>query len=268
MSDDRFERDLRSVLAEMAPAAMPSSLLVVASEVTRALPHSSPFARFAGLRFRVAAIIAVMLVVVLVGVRSAFLSGDVGAPDSSGAFTGALVAQVDGAYGYAVLRPAAWQPIDLKDSGRGYQSPGFTRSDGLLLIVGNLENLGSRFPTSTQLLAQLELFRKSQTADEWTTGIERLWQNTGTSYVLVRSLTNGSLYSVNPPGSTDVTLVAYVVSAGAPFSVAIIASGSYGDLGRLEREGLLSDLITIASSIKPVPLNPSNVDPPLNASPQ
>ena len=268
MSDDRFERDLRSVLAEMAPAAAPSSLRVLASDVTLAMPHSSPFARFAGLRFRVVAIVAVMLVVVLVGVRSAYLSGGVGAPASNGALTGDLVAQVDGAYGYAVLRPAAWQPVDLKELGRGYQSPGFTRSNGLLLIVGNLEILGGQFPTSTQVLAQLELFQKSQTADEWTAGIERLWQITGTSYVLVRSMANGRLYSVNPSGSTEITLVAYVVSAGAPFSVAIIASGSYGDLSRLENGGLVSDLTTIASSIKPVPLNPSNVDPPLNASPQ
>jgi hypothetical protein len=170
--------------------------------------------------------------------------------------------QTDGLYGYRMLRPADWEPIDMKDR-RGYQPPGLpSQADQVLLMASNLQVIAKATESPTSMIAQWALFERDHSLEGWTAGIEQLWTNTGTKFTLARTLPQAKIYLIKP-ASDLLYVVAYAVDNDQPLTIGLEAHGAYADEARLQKEGLLDDFATMVSSISAVQPDPSKTAPAL-----
>ncbi len=134
----------------------------------------------------------------------------------------------------------------------------------------NLQVLAAQSGRANTSVAQLELFRQHPDFAGWTAAVEQMMRTDHDTYQLVRTLPEAKLYAITAMAGTAqpaLVVVAYAVSGGVPFTLALTASGTYGELGTLERDGILDDFAPMAGSIAPVPVDASHVSPPLPTPP-
>jgi hypothetical protein len=183
-------------------------------------------------------------------------------PTPSSSLVNSFLWQTDGVYGYRMLRPAGWEPIDMKDR-RGYQPPGLpSQADQVLLMASNLQVIAKATESPTSMIAQWGLFERDHSLAGWTGGIEQLWTNTGTKFTLARTLPQAKIYLIKP-ASDLLYVVAYAVDNDQPLTIGLEAHGAYADEARLQKEGLLDDFATMVDSISAVQPDPSKTDPAL-----
>ncbi len=189
-------------------------------------------------------------------------SGGNSIPTPSSALVKSFLWQTDGLYGYRMLRPAGWEPIDMKDR-RGYQPSGLpSQADQVLLMAFNLQVIAKATESPTSLIAQWGLFERDRSLDGWTAGIEKMWTNTGTEFTLVRTLPQAKIYLLKPAPDL-IWLTAYAVDKDQPLTIGLEAHGAYADEARLQKEGLLDDFATMVGSISAIQPDPKNIDPVL-----
>jgi hypothetical protein len=112
--------------------------------------------------------------------------------------------------------------------------------------------------------AQWLLFQKDPSLAGWTAGIEAMWTGDGTTFALERTLPEAKIYSVMMLGGPKIVyLVAYVIDQGQPLILGLQASGTEADVSRLEVDGIVEDVATMAGSITAIPANGTNVEPAL-----
>ncbi|MEZ4731104.1 MAG: hypothetical protein R3E79_28620 [Caldilineaceae bacterium] len=176
--------------------------------------------------------------------------------------------QTDGAYGYRMLRPANWQPINLGDA-RGYYPPGSTgETDRLLLVARNLLALDPALNS-----VPLTLFRDQPTIAAWAAALEASWQRETTpvkSYTLEETLPNARIYALQSSTPDQMQVVAYFVADGQPLVISLDTFGRYANVQRLRDEGIFTDFVTMVTSGTAVELDPQKITPPLvedNATP-
>lgn len=173
-----------------------------------------------------------------------------------------LLWQTDGLYGYRMLRPAGWKPIDMKDR-RGYQPPGLpSQADQVLLMAFNLQVIAKATESPTSMIAQWGLFERDHSLSGWTGGIERMWTGNGLSFTLIRTLPHAKIYLLKPR-SDLIWVEAYAVDKDQPLTIGLEAHGIYADERRLQQAGLLDDFATMVASISAVQPDPKNIDPAL-----
>ena len=267
MSDERFERELRSALAAMAPSSVPASLIVSVEDVTQRrpgrirsrMPRALSFA--GGLLGIIAIVAATATIVVLRG--TAGPASTSAAPAAASTIVGSFVWQVDGKYGYAMWRPADWSVTDL-DVGRGYIAPG--AAPGQLPMSITSVNYLTLSPIPNEILTERTLFEEHPSLDGWATAMEQLWRSNRFDSALLRVLPDARIYGVTMPESSDLSLVALVVDGAEPIGVTLHASGPDADSTHLEQTGVFADFVTIVESVRSVPHEPENVVPALPSS--
>jgi hypothetical protein len=185
-------------------------------------------------------------------------------PSPSGSAFGALVDQVDGQFGYEMLRPAAWSIVAGPGAGRTYRSPTTGTGRPLLLSANNLAVAPHPDP-SEGIDLQWELFRQSGTLDGWTSRLQRSMDANGIQLTLLQALPSAKVYLWRGPDGT-LALNAFAIDHGQPLFVALIGSVPAVSLGapdQLRADGTLAAFTTIVTSIRAVPADPANVSPPL-----
>ena len=199
--------------------------------------------------------------------NSTVRSGGEVIPTPASSLIGNFVWQTDGLFGYRMLRPTNWEPVNSVDA-REYGTPSFqSAADRIVLRAINLKAYYKSATSANGLIAQLALFEQDSSLDGWTKGIEQMWKSDGLESTLLRTLPQARIYSVTSPGSSDVQLVAYAVDQNQPLAISLTASGAYADMDRLQKEGILEDFAMMVASIQAIPQDPQNVDPPLAAAP-
>lgn len=184
-------------------------------------------------------------------------------PTPASSLVGSFVWQTDGLFGYRMLRPTNWESTKPYD-GRDYGTPGSQdKTDRIMLRTVNLQAYDKSGTSATGMIAQLALFEKDSSLDGWTKGIEQMWKSSGLEPTLLRTLPQAKIYSVTSAGTSDVQLVAYAVDKDQPLAVSLSASGTYADMERLQKEGILGDFAAMVASLQAIPQDPKNVDPPL-----
>jgi hypothetical protein len=269
-TDDSFERDLRAVLDELAPSAVPPMLrTAVAQTVQRA---SSPWARsllrgrgrFAGVVASVIVLAAAALLVL--GTRPT--AGPGGAPAPRSSLVAGWVEQTDGVYGYTMLRPTNWTPTEGDfPNGREYVAPGSTPEGGVVIRAVNLA-LPAAHPAGPGGSVEWPLFEAAPTLAGWTTGLEALMTREGQPFERLRTLPAAKIYALALPNGASgyAFVVAYIVDQGQPLIVSLGATGSDGDLSFLQGQGIVDDFMTMVGSVTAIPADPGHVEPSLPAS--
>ena len=190
-------------------------------------------------------------------------SGAGAIPTPASSLVGSFVWQTDGVFGYRMLRPANWESTKPFD-GRDYGIPGFQdKADRIMLRAINLQAYYKSGTSATGTIAQLALFEKDPSLAGWTRGIEQMWKSNGLESTLLRALPQAKIYLVKSPGVSDVQLVAYAIDQNQPLAMMLTASGTYADLERLQKEGILDDFAAMVASAQAIPQDPQNVEPPL-----
>lgn len=258
MSEDRFERVLRSAVSALAPSEVPPALRQRVVGVTVSARPAPWVLRGWRMTGAFAGMAAVAAVAVAIAVMPLFRS------PGAGSLVGTLVSQTDGRYGYEMLRPAAWTAVDLGGSaGRGYKPSSETPGDRLLLQVGNLSDAAKLANPDRETTAQWELFHRNPSLAGWTIGIEQMWQAIGIEFTVLETLPNAVIYALPSPDGSQVQLGAYAVDHGQPLVIGLSASGAYGSLDTLRADGLLSAFDAMVKSVQAIDANPSNVLPTL-----
>jgi hypothetical protein len=175
-----------------------------------------------------------------------------------------FVWQTDGLFGYRMLRPANWEPVNSIDR-RAYATPGFRgQADRVVLSAVNLQAYYKSGTTASgSIIATLFAFEEDPSLEGWTAGVEQNWKSNGLEATLLRTLPQAKIYAVKSPGASDILLVAYAVDENQPLAMGLAASGVYADVERLQKEGILEDFATMVASAQAIPQDPQNVDPPL-----
>jgi hypothetical protein len=270
-SDGPFESDLRAVLEQMAPGDVPEPVRAFVATVPLAvsrparrewLPRSR---RLAG----AIAFVAVAFVAVLGLIATRPTPGPGGPSTPKSTLISGFVNQVDGLYGYQMLRPSNWTPFDGGfPQGRFYVGPGPANAqEGILLTVVNLKLVAEALgPNSAN--AEWLIFEQDSSLAGWTAGIEAMWTRDGSTFTRLRTLPEARLYAVTMGSDPrTVYLIAYAIDQGQPLLLVAQASGTQADLGRLQAEGFVDDLATMAASLKAIPADPHNIAPPLPSGP-
>lgn len=177
-----------------------------------------------------------------------------------------FVVQMDGEFGYRMLRPANWVAIHLGTT-RGYRSAEVTSEPNrLLLTISNLEVLATISPEGPLVRPWLE-FQESDSFEAWMEQREAAWTQMGQtmnlSFKRHSTLPNGAIYVLVLPDQEQVQLIGYVVDDDRPLAVSLEGFGTYGQLDTLEGEGLLDDFATMLQSAEAIEPDPETVDPPL-----
>jgi hypothetical protein len=188
-----------------------------------------------------------------------------------------FVRQTDGKFGYEMLRPAAWTPRDGRIAGRLYFNAKTPSESDVLLSVNNLAVTARNLSDPDGSFPHWELFRRVRSLDGWTAGIEAGWLHDRVPFRLVETLPNAKVYATRLPlNSTTQTgekadphfgLVAYVVDQGQPLVIGLDGAAnrpSLEPLDRLRAGGAVEGFITMVRSAKAIPVDPSNVSPPLD----
>jgi hypothetical protein len=264
VSDERFEAELRSTLAAMAPATVPVSLVVSLEDVTQRGPGRIRL-RIPGTLAFAAGLLGIIAVVTAAAMIIAFHRTDEsasnsGAPAVASKIVGSLVWQTDGKYGYAMLRPANWSASDLS-TGRGYVAPG--TANGQLPMSLTAVNYLVLHPSANETIVERTLFEQNPSLNGWAGAMERVWRSIGGEVTLLRALPEARIYAVTMPDASELSLVALVVDGTQPIAVTLHASGSDADLTQLQQTGVFMDFVTIVESARQVPYDPQNVAPEL-----
>lgn len=188
-------------------------------------------------------------------------NGDI-IPTPASSLVKSFLWQTDGLYGYRMLRPADWEPIDMQDR-RGYHPPGPAgQPDQVLLMAFNLQVIAKATESPTSMIAQWALFKRDHSLAGWTGGIEQMWTSNGTEFTLVRTLPQAKIY-LHKPRPDLIWVEAYAVDNDQPLTIGLEAHGAYADEARLQKEGLLDDFATMVGSISAIQPDPKNIDPVL-----
>ena len=179
-------------------------------------------------------------------------------PKPASALIERFIWQSDGRFGYRMLRPVNWAPVDL-GFGRGY-----THTDPLELSALNYQVLQETQGSAEGAIAQWLIFQQNPTLEDWTTGNEKMWQQNGVEFSLEETLPRAKVYWIQVPGWDKIQLSALVVDQDQPMAIDLTAGGVYADADRLRNESILDDFITMVESLSAIPYSPEAVDPPLN----
>jgi hypothetical protein len=183
-------------------------------------------------------------------------------PPLPGALIPSLVQQIDGRFGYSILRPAGWTAHD-GGGFRGYLDASDPADTRVSVTVTNYAVLAAKDPTG--IVAQWDAFRRDSSLDGWTAGVERSMHSNGIDFTLVETLPNAKIYLTTEPGSSG--LKAYIIDKGQPLGVGLVgpaAHPSLEPLDQLRADGTYDDFVTIVNSVRAIPFDPSNVSPPLD----
>ncbi len=184
-------------------------------------------------------------------------------PTPASSLVGSLVWQTDGLFGYRMLRPTNWESANSGDS-REYATPGSrAKADRIVLRVVNLQAHYKSATSPTGLNATLALFEMNSSLEGWTKGVEQNWKSNGIESTLLRRLAQAKIYSVTSPGSSDIQIVAFAVDKNQPLAMDLTASGTYADMERLRKDGILDDFSAMVASAQAIPQDPRDVEPPL-----
>jgi hypothetical protein len=183
------------------------------------------------------------------------------APTPASSLIGSFIWQTDGQYGYQMLRPAGWDAVNLGME-RGYNTPGFLdTADRVQLQAVNYEALE---PGPNGIVVQKTLWEQNPDLDAWTAGVQHAWTSNGIEFTLLHTLPRARIYLVRSSGGSETQIVALAVDHSQPLGAGLTASGAYNNLERLQEEGLVDDLIAMVESMRAIPYDPTNVDPPLS----
>jgi hypothetical protein len=267
MSDERFEHDLHAVLEALAPRDVPAELRAAVAAVP--LRPARRRGRWQPRLLAAAAAIVILAAAVLVAIlaRPAVEPG-VALPTPRSALVSGFVEQTDGLFGYRMLRPANWTPGGSGlPMGRAYVAPGFEGSQvqGIAMTVVNLRVAGEAAGPNG-VIGDWFLFQQHPTLAGWTAAIEAGWRRDGWGFTLLRSLPDAKIYALTSLGGKPTPLLvlsAYAIEQGQPFLLQLQGSGTYRDVTRLEKDGVIDDVATMVVSIQAVPPDARNVVPPL-----
>lgn len=176
-----------------------------------------------------------------------------------------FVEQIDGEFGYRMLRPANWEPIHL-GAVRGYRfAASAAGEDRLLLTVGNLAVMAAQASAGTQVAPWVE-FQQSDSLEAWMQQREAAWtqvaQSTGLSFERYMTLPNGAVYLLLLP-EQSLQLIAYLLDDGHPLTVSLEGFGAYVQRSKLEESGLSADFLTMLRSAQAIEPDVERIDPPL-----
>lgn len=212
---------------------------------------------------------SVLIVILLVlaacgagGSSPAKRTGENTIPTPSSKLIGSFIWQTDGTCGYRMLRPEGWEASQVEC--RLYKSQvGQNQADRLVLQAHNYQVMAQQM--SSGILVQYELFKKNSTLNGWSQAIEQSWKSDGTQFTLLDMLPQAKVYSIVPPGSPDVQIVAFEIDENQPLGLGLTASGAYADLERLNGDGILNDFKAMLESLQALAYDPQNIVPPLNS---
>lgn len=215
-------------------------------------------------RTRRAAVVAGLLAVVAAG-AAAFVVSGLNKPSQSA--INPLIQQMDGKYGYAMLRPASWTPLDMRDIGRGYRDAKNLTDARVLLIVRNIS------VSTVEGDMDAMLFARDRSLELFVADTERRWRHDHVEFVRLETLPNARIYATRMTGTTDagdtvqtLDLLAYAVDQGQLLIVVLTggAGHSLEPLDQLKAEGAIDGFITMVKSLRAIPVDPGNVSPPLD----
>ncbi len=269
-TDDPFERDLRAVLDELAPNEVPPMLRTVLAQTMQRLPDSRERTWLRG-RKRLAGAVATVGVLgvaalLVLGTRPTVVPG--GSPSPRSSLVAGWVEQIDGIYGYAMLRPTNWTPTGGQfPNGREYVAPGSTPSGDIVIRAVNLL-LPAAHPAGPGGSVEWPLFESAPSLSGWTAGLEALMTREGQPFELLRTLPEAKIYALALPNGASgyAFVVAYIVAQGQPLIVSLGATGTDGDLGSLQAQGVVDDFVTMVGSVTAIPADPQHVTPSLPAA--
>ena len=78
---------------------------------------------------------------------------------------------------------------------------------------------------------------------------------------MLNTLPQAKVYLLGIPASTNLEIVALLINQNQPLGLSLIASGSYANLERLQKDGLVDDFLTMLESVEAIPYDPQNLDP-------
>ncbi len=192
-------------------------------------------------------------------------------PAAHSALVESFAWQTDGAYGYQMLRPRGWTPVDESRTGgwRAFEGPGAAGDAGSIsMMAANLDAgkdvaAGQRgdYAIGGTLL---QLFERDRTLPGWTAAFEEEAGRGSALLEQLRALPDAKIYMWNldpAAGAAQFMLLGLKVDAGKPLVVVVFAGGSYADVQRLQREGFVDDLATMIESARAIPADAKNVVP-------
>ncbi len=265
MTDDRFERNLRAFVRSRAPDDVPAGLRERAAAVTDEpvprMPWLEPTLRVVG----GLALVAVLLMAFAILRPFGVPTGE-GGPSPS--LISAYIEQTDGAFGYAMERPAGWQATDLATEGRQYASPGFGTSDDWVTITVNNYQVAAAKIGGNGTIAQWSLFQQDSSLVGWTAGIEQLWRTNSIEFARLDTWPDAVAYALPQPdftsGVPQIQVAAFIVSDGQPLAVSLTGTGTYGTLDALRQDGLYDAFERMVKSARAIAEDPNIVNPPLD----
>jgi hypothetical protein len=197
-----------------------------------------------------------------------------GMPTPRSTLVSGFIEQIDGLYGYRMLRPANWTATGGDTMSRFYVAPGFggTQTQGILVSVENFKIVADTMG-GANAIAEWILFQQRPTLDGWTATLERELTIDEEGFTLLRTLPNAKIYAITTLAGKPMPfleVVAYAIGQGQPFVITLQGSGTDRDLTRVEQEGILDDFATMVGSIEALPQDAQNVQPamPTPAPPQ
>jgi len=202
-----------------------------------------------------------ILLLVLMGCSAddAMATGDAvkdAAPTPASEGIVSFVLQTDGVCGYRMLRPEEWEPSRQECRSFSLHS---SAEDKLELTVINYQVTAQQIKDG--IVVQYALFEEDSSLEGWAKNVEKSWSNIGIRFTLLNTPPQGKVYLLGIPASTNLEIVALLINQNQPLGLSLIASGSYANLERLQKDGLVDDFLTMLESVEAIPYDPQNLDP-------
>lgn len=205
----------------------------------------------------------IVVVILLAGIACGGIDalpfiGDTEVPTPASSAIDAFVWQTDGEFGYRMLRPASWRPLDLGDA-RGYVAPEDTGNGRMTLTAANLRALAEILENPDVELLSLQQFEQSGSLDGWTDAIEQVWREQNLSFSLEHTSSRAKIYALTP-SPDQVQLIAYVVDDEQPLVLNLVGAGT---LEQVRTTGTFDDVVTMVESVTAIDRDPTAIEPPL-----
>ncbi len=182
-------------------------------------------------------------------------------PAAKSAEVGAFVWQMDGVYGYRMLRPAGWQVTDSGTS-RDYLSPALDGQPGSVLHVLNLR--AKVWDDMSEGLADaLQAFESAPTLDGWTATLRKDQSFLSALAQIDTPDASVRLFAGDVDGRNGhrLMLVALKISDGQPLLMALESPFAPADQAAFDASGLLDDFLVMANSLTAAPIGIAEVEP-------
>ncbi len=166
------------------------------------------------------------------------------------------ILQTDGVCGYRMLRPEEWKPSWQECRSYSLHS---SAEDKLELTVINYQVTAQQIKDG--IVVQYALYEEDSSLEGWAKNVEKSWSNIGIQFTLLNTLPQAKVYLLGIPASTNLEIVALLINQNQPLGLSLIASGSYANLERLQKDGLVDDFLTMLESVEAIPYDPQNLDP-------